>query len=92
MDDIPWVKKTIQSPARWRNEVSKVASIVLRTGDIALDGILVILKDVLKGNGKGVAISGTLDNYSPSISKESTGEDPDLENLLDELSDSDSDA
>lgn len=92
MDDVPWVKNTIQSPARWRNEVSKVATIVLRTGDIVLDGMLAILLDLLKGNGKGVAISGTLDSYSPSISKESTGEDPDLENLLDELSDSDSDA
>ncbi|KAL3942771.1 MAG: hypothetical protein SGBAC_003083 [Bacillariaceae sp.] len=87
MDDVPWVKKTIQSPARWRNVVSKVATIVLRTGDIVLDGILAILLDVLKGNGKGVAISGTLDSCSLSISKESTS--PNLENLLDELSDSD---
>ena len=94
MNDIPWVKKTIQSRARWRNEVSKIVAIVLRTGDIVLDAILAILLDVLKGNGEGSAKIATWDKYSPNASKSkkpSKMEDPNFEDLLFELSDSDSD-
>ncbi|CAJ1934784.1 unnamed protein product [Cylindrotheca closterium] len=94
IEDIPWVKMAIQNRARWQNEVSKVVTIVLRTGDIFLDGILAILLDVLKGNGEGAAMIATRDNYSPDASKSkesSTREDPNFEALVSELSDSDSD-
>jgi len=90
INDIPWMKKNVQSPARWRTEISKVIASFLRIGDIILDGILAMLLDVLKGNGNDASRTGTQSYPSTSKFTTSTFEDP--ESLIFELSESDSES
>lgn len=90
VNDVPWLKETIHSRARWRSRVTKVAAFILRTGDVVLDGILAILLDVLKGNGSDFAMRGDFPSRGPKF--ETSMEDPNFENLLFELSDSDTDS
>jgi hypothetical protein len=101
MKKSPQLQKAVKSKDAWRKEFVKMASNIIRLGDVILDGMLDVLLDILKGQGSSWKYAadmdrsgtlGRLDDTSSSSFKDPRTDDPALANeLLFELSESEED-